>query len=99
MCRCREITRRVRCALQIPSAQSTRAATNTAISYDALVKRVPKGGLVMYCLLMFAGVCWCPPCAHFLALLSAKMCDCLLLSVGFAVRIAVNLWPGSLLPQ
>jgi len=86
--------------LSVPDeARSTRAATNTAISYDALVKRVPKGGLVMYCLLMFAGVCWCPPCAHFLALLSAKMCDCLLLSVGFAVRIAVNLWPGSLLPQ
>jgi len=55
--------------LSVPDeARSTRAATNTAISYDALVKRVPKGGLVMYCLLMFAGVLpvliswlYCPP--------------------------------------
>lgn len=39
---------------------------------------------------LFAGVCLCPPRASFLALLSSKVCDSLLLFVGSAVSFAVH---------
>src|SRR5258708_7207606 len=39
---------------------------------------------------LFAGVCRCPRRASFLVSLFARMCDCLLMSFGFAVAIAVR---------
>lgn len=37
----------------------------------------------------FTGVCGCPPHACLLVLLSARVCDCLLLSLGLTVSLAV----------